>query len=352
MNSLVLTVTETLRYRGAIGQWSWVLHRITGLGVVLFLTLHVIDTSWAVFYPDLYEEAIAAYQSPLFTLGEFALIACVIFHAYNGLRIAIFDYNPRLWKHQARAAWIAVGATVLTMIPTFAIMLSDVVNHYSHDPFILPFEKVLQAQLPFAVGIAAAIVGAVILSGLVGLITGNDDVSGGKARGSRIERFWWSYMRLSGVLIVPLVFGHLAMMHLIQGVFNLTVAETTIFGTGGLVNVSGTAVEYVLARWNTSLSGATTGLAVWRIYDIGLLLLVTVHGFNGLRYVLTDYTEFSPLLKRAAVYVCLIGGVILLVVGGAALLSSIDRDSIKMACEGQQHIGRPLSAFCQQLLGL
>ena len=75
MTSLVYTITETMRYRGAIGQWSWVLHRITGLGVLLFLTLHVIDTSWSVFYPALYVEAIAYYQSPLFTLGELALVA-------------------------------------------------------------------------------------------------------------------------------------------------------------------------------------------------------------------------------------------------------------------------------------
>lgn len=355
MNSLVLTVTETLRYRGAIGQWSWVLHRITGLGVVLFLTLHVIDTSWAVFYPNLYEEAIATYQSPLFTLGEFALIACVIFHAYNGLRIAIFDYRPNLWKHQERAAYIAVGLTVLTLIPTFAIMVADVIDHYSHDPFVLSLDKVLLGQLPFAVGIAAAIVGAVILSGFVGLITGNDDASGGKATGSRAERFWWSYMRVSGVLIVPLVFGHLAMMHLIQGVFNLTVAGSTIFGTGGLINESGTAVEYVLARWNTSLSGATQGIAIWKVYDIGLLLLVTVHGFNGLRYVLTDYTAFNPFLKRAAVYLCLIGAIVLLVVGGAALLSSIDMTARDMGCEAQEHLGRTaaqLSDYCKGVLGI
>jgi len=354
LNSLVLTVTETLRYRGAIGQWSWVLHRITGLGVVLFLTLHVIDTSWAVFYPGLYEEAIAAYQSPLFTLGEFALIACVIFHAYNGLRIVIFDYNPRLWKHQERAAWVAVGLTFLTMIPTFAIMIADVLEHYGKgDAFVLSLDKVLLGQLPFAVGIAAAIVGAVLLSGVVGLITGNDDVSGGKATGSRLERFWWSYMRTSGLLIVPLVFGHLAMMHLIQGVFNLTAAGHTIVGTNGLVNVSGTAVEFVLARWNTSMSGAGQGIAFWKLYDVGLLLLVTVHGFNGLRYVLTDYTSFSPFLKRAAVYLCVIGAVVLLVVGGAALLSSVDMTTRDLACEAQEHLGRTaeqLSSYCRAIV--
>mgnify|MGYP006202831449 CR=1 FL=1 len=37
MTALVYTLTETLRYRGKVGQWSWVLHRLTGLGVVFFV---------------------------------------------------------------------------------------------------------------------------------------------------------------------------------------------------------------------------------------------------------------------------------------------------------------------------
>src|SRR5512142_1720305 len=117
MATLVLTVTETLRYRGKLGQWSWALHRIAGLGTVLFLFLHVIDTSWSVFYPDLYKEAIAQYQSPLFTVGEFALVACVIYHALNGLRIAIFDWRPKWWRRQAMAAQLVFAGTIILLIP-------------------------------------------------------------------------------------------------------------------------------------------------------------------------------------------------------------------------------------------
>ncbi len=347
MNSLVTTLTETLRYRGAIGQWSWVLHRISGLGVVLFLTLHVIDTSWAVFYPGLYEEAIAAYQSPLFTLGEFALIACVVYHAYNGLRIVVFDFNPRWWKHQQRAAYGVLGLTAITLVPVFALMIAEVLDHYSHDPFVLSLDKVIIGQLPFVVGIVAAVVGAVLLSGLVGLVAGDDSGRGGA---SQLERFWWSYMRVSGILIVPLVFGHLAMMHILQGVFALTEAGSTIIGTNGLINVSGTATEFVLARWNTSLAGPSAGVGLWKLYDIGLLFLVTVHGFNGLRYVLTDYTTDKPFLRRAATYTCVIGGVVLLVVGAAALFTSIQPTALEMACHAQEELGKPLSDFCQALV--
>lgn len=342
MSSLVLTVKETLRYRGAIGQWSWVLHRLTGLGVVLFLVLHVIDTSWSAFYPDLYEKAIAIYQTPLFTIGEFVLVFAVVYHAFNGLRIAIFDFKPEWWHYQQRAAYAVFGATVLVLVPVFIGMMGHVIEHYSHDPFILPLEKVLVEQLPFAAGIVVAAIGAVILSGLYGAIVGEKEApaTSAKASANRLERFWWSFMRVSGILILPLVFGHLAGMHIVQGVFDLTAAGAPVAGVpvgqlapagaaliGNGLNDTGTATEFVAERWNF-LAG---GVAIWRLYDVALLALVTVHGFNGLRYVLTDYTMSNPLLRRAAVYLCVIGAVVLLVVGAGALLTTIDEQAIKMA---------------------
>lgn len=331
MTSLVTTLTETLRYRGAIGQWSWALHRLTGLGVLLFLIIHVIDTSWALFYPELYEKAIAIYQTPLFTIGEFGLVAAVVYHAYNGLRIAIFDYKPQWWKHQEKAAYAVIGLTVLTLIPTFILMFSHVVTHYESDPFILPLGEVLEAQIPFIVGIVVAAVAAILYSGIAGFILGEK----GEKRGqpSKLERFWWSYMRISGLLIVPLVFGHLAGMHIVQGVFDLTAQGAPIVGTGE-INESGTAVEFVAARWNMLVGG----VAVWKLYDVALLALVTVHGFNGLRYVLTDYTMSNPLLRRAVTYGCVIGAVVLLVTGAGALLGTIDATAIEMAAEAQARL--------------
>src|SRR5215207_8491595 len=281
MASLVLTLTETLRYRGAIGQWSWVLHRLTGLGVVFFLTLHVIDTSWSVFYPQLYVEAIATYQSPLFTIGEFALTFAVVYHALNGIRIVIFDYRPRWWKYQQRAGLIVVALTVVILIPTFILMFGHVLNFYNGEAQVLGLIRVLTAQLPFVAGFAVAIIGALIFAGITSVIVPDRRQVGTRAHGSRLERFWWSYMRISGVLILPLVFGHLAMQHLIQGVFDITTAGSAVVGTN-LINDTGTSVEYIADRWNMLVAG----VAIWRVYDFALLVLVVIHGFNGLRYVL------------------------------------------------------------------
>jgi succinate dehydrogenase / fumarate reductase, cytochrome b subunit len=322
--SLVLTLTETLRYRGAIGQWSWVLHRITGLGVLFFLILHAIDTSWAVFYPAEYEHAIRIYQSPLFTIGEFALIGAVVYHALNGLRIAIFDYKPSWWRYQQRAAFYVMLASGLILIPTFIGMFGHVSHFYSNDPFLLPFDQVIIPQLPFLAGMVIAAIFALLLSALYGLITGNR-AERKRTAPSKMERFWWSFMRISGVLIIPLIFGHLALMHVLQGVFDLTVQNAPIVGTT-VLNASGTATEFVMQRWNLAIGG----VYVWRLYDIALLALVTIHGFNGLRYVFTDYAR-NDTIRRGLVYLCVIGALILLVVGGAALLKGVEPKAIQLA---------------------
>src|SRR5215831_2602514 len=158
MATLVLTITETLRYRGKIGQWSWALHRISGLGTLLFLFLHVIDTSWSMFYPELYRRAIAEYQSPLFTVGEFALVACVVYHALNGFRIALFDWKPRWWHRQAAAARAVFIGTFLILVPTYVLMGKAVVDHYQTTAFDLKLQLVIEGQIPFIIGIGAALI--------------------------------------------------------------------------------------------------------------------------------------------------------------------------------------------------
>ena len=333
MTTLVTTVTETLRYRGAIGQWSWMLHRLSGVGVVLFLILHVVDTSWAVFWPQLYEEAIATYQSPLFTIGEFGLVAAVVYHAMNGLRIVFFDYKPHLWRHQERAAKVVALVTLVILAPVFLLMFGHVLDFYNSAAQVLPLLEVLRAQLVFLPGFVAAIVAALLLSGLHGLIAGDDSGAAG-VRDSRSERFWWSFMRVSSILILPLVFGHLAVMHVLQGVFDITAQGHDVVGTGGLINESGTAVEFVANRWNLLVGG----VAVWRAYDFALLVLVVAHGFNGLRYVLTDYTAHSPFLRRASVYLCMLGALVLLILGVGALLGTIDDTAIEMGVEAMERL--------------
>jgi len=336
VTSLVFTVRETLRYRGAIGQWSWVLHRLSGVGVVIFFALHVVDTSWAVFYPELYVKAIAAYQSPLFTVGEFGLVFAVVYHAINGIRIAIFDNRPDLWRYQDRAAVIVMIITLALLAPVFLGMLSHVIDFYvteqaiasSHMLDVVLFS--IAEQLPFIAGFVGALAASIVLAALYSLLRGESSTAAsGSPQASPIERFWWGFMRLSGLLILPLVFGHLALMHVVQGVFDITAAQV-VAGTlaeNASIGAVPTAVEFVYHRWTY----AAGGVFVWRVYDMFLLVLVTLHGFNGLRYVLTDYTSSNDFARRTAVAFCTIVAAILLAVGGAVLFVPLEQNIIEEA---------------------
>jgi succinate dehydrogenase / fumarate reductase cytochrome b subunit len=98
MQSLFKFTYASIHYRPREGMIAFVLHRISGLAVLLFLTMHIGDSSMLYFYPQLYNDAISLYRTPGFMLAEIALMAGVIYHGLNGFRIALFDLVlPSAW---------------------------------------------------------------------------------------------------------------------------------------------------------------------------------------------------------------------------------------------------------------
>jgi len=129
MTTLVDSFRTTLRgyltYRGREGHLAFLLHRLTGLGTLLFLIIHIVDTSFVYFAPHLYGETIALYQSTPFMIGEIFLVFSVIFHGVNGLRIAVVDmWLPHKWTLTAQKNWTrwAVVITIVLWLPAAVIM--------------------------------------------------------------------------------------------------------------------------------------------------------------------------------------------------------------------------------------
>ena len=96
-------------YRGKVGMWSWVLHRITGLAIFFFLLVHVLDTALVRVSPESYNAVIATYKTPLIGLAELGLVAAILFHAFNGLRIILIDFWRKGVKYQNVMFWIVVA---------------------------------------------------------------------------------------------------------------------------------------------------------------------------------------------------------------------------------------------------
>jgi len=104
-------------YRGQSGQWSWLLHRITGLGVLLFLLVHIVDITLIGFGPTVYNDAIAIFSTAVIRVISLALIASLLFHAFNGIRIILIDFWPSGYKYQAAMFYIVLAVTIIAFLP-------------------------------------------------------------------------------------------------------------------------------------------------------------------------------------------------------------------------------------------
>jgi len=71
---------------GFAGQWAWALHRLTGVAIAAFLLVHILDIMLLPLAPDLYNRTIASYASPYLIPMEIALVAAILYHAFNGVR--------------------------------------------------------------------------------------------------------------------------------------------------------------------------------------------------------------------------------------------------------------------------
>ncbi len=134
MSTLKTTLTGYATYRGREGHWSFLLHRITGLGTILFLTIHILDIAFVYFDPSLFMSAVKVYQTTLFGIGEIILVYCVIYHGLNGLRVAYFDiFKPNLWvpDSQRKSTMVALVASIVIWLPAAAWMLrSLLINNF------------------------------------------------------------------------------------------------------------------------------------------------------------------------------------------------------------------------------
>lgn len=119
-------------YRGDLGMWSWVAHRITGVLTFFFLFAHVIDTALVRVSPNAYDKVIELYKNPVVNLFEVGLVGAVLYHALNGIRVMLVDFWEKGAKYQRLMLWIVLAVWVLVMIPGFYFMMERTISELGH----------------------------------------------------------------------------------------------------------------------------------------------------------------------------------------------------------------------------
>ena len=109
------------------------------------------------------------------------------------------------------------------------------------------------------------------------------------------EKWGWVYMRASGVVLVVLIFGHLFV--------NMVAGE----------GVRAIDFAFVAGKWASPF---------WQVWDGLMLVLALIHGGNGMRTIINDYSTSATLgrVLKGAVAVA----VVVLIVLGLLVITTFD----------------------------
>lgn len=97
------------------GGWAFILNRITALGLVLYLFMHLIVLSQLAKGPQAWDAFLELAHSPVFKVGELLVIAAAIFHGVNGVRIVLTTFSMGVTRQEA-LFFIAMGLSFLTIL--------------------------------------------------------------------------------------------------------------------------------------------------------------------------------------------------------------------------------------------
>ena len=119
------------------GRWGferylYTLHRLTGLGILLYFVLHIFVTSSRALGRESWEAAMGRVSGGIFVLGEYLVFAAFAFHALNGVRLALVELG------------IGIGRPI--------------------EP-VYPYRTSVHAQRPLAIGV-------MILAGILAVVGG------------------------------------------------------------------------------------------------------------------------------------------------------------------------------------
>lgn len=88
-----------MRYKWQTGSLAWIIHRVTGVALTLYIFLHLYVLS-SLKDPAKFESIMGLVKNPFLRLSEIGLLALVVSHALNGVRLTLIDLGAQTKFHR------------------------------------------------------------------------------------------------------------------------------------------------------------------------------------------------------------------------------------------------------------
>jgi succinate dehydrogenase / fumarate reductase cytochrome b subunit len=120
------------KYRMHIGTLAWILHRLSGLGLIFYLVLHVWVIAHLIGGEESFDGIMEFLSTPLFKFLEIGLVGTILYHLFNGLRITLIDMGVLIERQKLLfgvtvvvwlASWIAIAAVMVSRFGGFPMPL-------------------------------------------------------------------------------------------------------------------------------------------------------------------------------------------------------------------------------------
>jgi succinate dehydrogenase cytochrome b subunit len=107
--------------RRKLGMWAYALNRITGIGLVVYLYLHLVVLFLLTRGPSGWDAFVSLARSPWFLALDVILIAGILIHGFNGIRVALTGVNIGVKSQKMLFVIFMVVAAVALLIAAFKI---------------------------------------------------------------------------------------------------------------------------------------------------------------------------------------------------------------------------------------
>ena len=104
-----------------LGGWAFALNRLSGIGLVMYLYLHLTILSQLARGPDAWDSFVSLASSPPLLAFDVILLAGLLLHGLNGIRVTLVGFGFVVDRHKAMLVALAILGAIVLLIGALRI---------------------------------------------------------------------------------------------------------------------------------------------------------------------------------------------------------------------------------------